>query len=155
MKKSMIRVGFAFLVGGVLLTSCSKDDAPVATKTLYDRLGGKDAISLVIDKFIANVVADNRINSFFAITLADKTGGRATALRTNLINQVGEATGGPLKYTGLDMVTSHKGMNIKNADFDALVEDLSMALDTYKVPTQEKTELLTALGGLRSQIVGK
>jgi truncated hemoglobin YjbI len=150
MKKSMQLCG-AFLMAGMLLfTSCKKEETAV-TPTLYARLGGNPAISAVIDQFIANVAGDARINAFFADAAADPA--RLTKLRNNLINQVGMATGGTEKYTGLDMKTSHKGMGIEESHFNALVEDLSLALDKFKVPTTEKTELLTALAGMKADIV--
>ena len=144
----------AFLMAGMLMfASCKKDDVAVtpAVKSLYDRLGGNPAISAVIDQFITNVAGDARINAFFADAAGDAT--RLTRLRNNLINQVGAATGGTEKYTGLDMKTSHKGMGIEDSHFTALVEDLASSLDKFKVPTAEKTELLTALGGLKGDIV--
>ncbi len=52
------------------------------------------------------------------------------------------------------MLTAHAGMNITDAEFNALVEDLVAALDQYYVPEQEKNELLGALGGMKDQIVG-
>ena len=60
-----------------------------------------------------------------------------------------------LAYTGHSMIESHKGMNIKDAEFTALVEDLVKSLDKFKVRAQEKNELLTALGGMKPQIVGR
>ncbi len=143
----------AFLMAGTLFfTSCKKEEtADAPTPTLYARLGGNPAISAVIDQFIVNVAGDARINAFFADAAADPA--RLTKLRNNLINQVGMATGGTEKYTGLDMKTSHKGMGIEESHFNALVEDLSLALDKFKVPTTEKTELLTALAGLKADIV--
>ena len=80
---------------------------------------------------------------------------RVEKLKTNLVDQICNATGGPCKYKGKDMVTAHKGMNISDADFNALVEDLVAALDKFNVGATEKNELLGALGGLKSQIVGK
>jgi len=115
-------------------------------KSLYDRLGGKDAISAVVDEFVANVAADTRINAMFAN--ADIKG-----LKTKLADQVCEASGGPCKYTGKTMKDAHAGMNIKDADFDAVVEDLVKALDKFKVPEKEKGELLGALGGMKADIV--
>jgi hemoglobin len=76
-------------------------------------------------------------------------------LRNNLINQVGQASGGPEKYTGLDMKTAHKGMKITDAHFNALVEDLQASLVKYNVQSKAKIELLTALGGMRADIVGQ
>src|SRR5688572_28602324 len=83
-----------------------------ATKSLYDRLGGKDAISAVVDKFIALVAADDRIKAFF--TNADPK-----RLKTMLFDQICQETGGPCKYTGKDMKTAHTGMGVKEADFNA------------------------------------
>ncbi|PWK19458.1 hemoglobin [Arcicella aurantiaca] len=142
--------GVFLMAGTLLFTSCKKEETAV-TPTLYARLGGNAAISAVIDQFIANVAGDARINAFFADAAADPA--RLTKLRNNLINQVGMATGGTEKYTGLDMKTSHKGMGIEESHFTALVEDLSSALDKFKVPTTEKTELLTALAGMKADIV--
>jgi hemoglobin len=119
-----------------------------AEKSLYDRLGGKDAITAVVDKFVGIVVADDRINGFFKN--AD-----AANLKKQLVDQICAATGGPCKYTGKDMKTAHTGMGVKEADFNALVEDLVKALDEFKVPEKEKGELLGALGGMKGDIVSE
>ncbi len=153
MKRTM-KIGAALLLAGVaVLSSCKKNDDVTATPTqsLYLRLGGNAAISAVIDQFITNVAGDARINAFFADAAADPA--RLTKLRNNLINQVGMATGGSEKYTGLDMKTSHKNMGVEESHFNALVEDLVLALDKFKVPTAEKTELLTALASMKPDIV--
>jgi hemoglobin len=124
---------------------------PADTASLYVRLGEQPAIEAVIDKFLANVTADVRISSFF--THLDAAG--VTKLRGHLVDQVCAATGGPCTYAGKDMVTVHTGMNITDAQFDALVEDLVMALDELGVGETEQNELLGALGGMRGDIVGK
>ncbi|MFN8041555.1 MAG: group 1 truncated hemoglobin [Acidimicrobiales bacterium] len=114
--------------------------------SLYTRLGGNTAITAVVGTFLQNVVADQRINHFFAKTDANR-------LQVLLVEQIGEATGGPEKYSGKDMTTAHAGMAITVADFNALVEDLVKALDQYQVPTAEKQELLNALAPMQTQIV--
>jgi len=114
--------------------------------SLYTRLGGNAAITAVVGTFLQNVVADQRINRFFAKTDANR-------LQVLLVEQIGEATGGPEKYSGKDMTTAHAGMAITVADFNALVEDLVKALDQYQVPTAEKQELLNALAPMQTQIV--
>ena len=122
--------------------------AMMTQKPLYDRLGGKPAIQAVVDDFIGNVAGDRRINERFA--KAD-----IPRLKTMLVDQICQASGGPCKYTGANMVDAHKGMNIRDDEFGALVEDLVKSLDKFKVPAQEKSELLGALGGMKPQIVGK
>jgi hemoglobin len=123
------------------------DTTAVAAPSLYDRLGGKDAITVVIDDFVANVAADKRINARFAKT-------NIPHLKQMLVDQVCQATGGPCTYTGKSMRDAHQGMKITEAEFNALVEDLSQSLDKHGVPAPEKSELLTALGGMKGDIVG-
>jgi len=122
-----------------------------AKKSLYDSLGGRTAIVKVVDDFVGNCAADARINSFFAATAKDPK--RMAAFKTNLVNQICEASGGPCKYTGKDMKTAHAGMGISNTHFDALVEDLQKTLNTFKVAAADQKTLLGVLGPMRSQIV--
>jgi hemoglobin len=122
-------------------------------KSLYSRLGGKKAITAVVDEFVNNCAGDTRINKFFADTAKDPK--RLAKFKGNLVAQICQASGGPCKYTGKDMKTAHKGMGISDADFGALVEDLVKALDKFNVGATEKNELLGALGGLKDQIVGQ
>lgn len=144
------------LAGSLFAVSCGKDDAdpvPTPDPTLYERLGGINAISAVVDQFLANVVADNRINGRFAATVADPF--RTQLLRNNLIDQVCAGAGGPCQYKGKTMKDAHTGMNITEAEFTALVEDLVAALDQFNVPAAEKNELLGILGPMQPDIVGQ
>ena len=76
--------------------------------------------------------------------------------RILLSEQIGEACGAPaVKYTGKDMKTAHKGMGITTHEFDALVEDLSKALDKAGAKPADRDELLGKLGPLKDQIVEK
>jgi len=128
-----------------------------AEKPLYERLGGLEAISAVVDQFIQNVLADARINARFTNLVTDQAA--AAHFRQMLIDQICDATGGgPIvgcKYTGKTMVESHKDMKITDEEFTALVEDLVAALDQFKVPQHEKDQLLGALGGMKPEIVGQ
>ena len=146
----MRRTMFGILAAVALAaTGCASMDRGNAPKQpLYDRLGGKGAIQAVVDDFIGNVAADARINQRFANADIPR-------LKTKLVEQICEASGGPCKYTGATMLDAHRGMNVTDAEFNALVEDLVKALDKFKVPSQEKGELLSALGGMKPQIVGK
>jgi hemoglobin len=134
------------------ITSCNNDD-DTTEKSLYERLGKVDAISAVVDQFLANVVADNRINAKFAATVASPA--RVTALRTNLIDQICQGTGGPCVYKGKTMAQAHAGMAITQVEFNALVEDLTAALTKFNVPEKEQTELRAILGPMQADIVGK
>jgi hemoglobin len=114
--------------------------------SLYERLGGLDAINAVIDSFVARCAADDRINPKFERTDIPR-------LKKMLVDQVCEATGGPCTYTGRSMRETHDGMAVTAGEFDALVEDLVATLDEFNVPKAEQDELLTVLGSMRGEIV--
>ena len=120
--------------------------AKAAPGELYDRLGGQRAIVAVVDDFIGRVAADSRINLRFSNTDIPK-------LKILLVEFVCMATGGPCKYTGRDMETTHAGMELVDEELTALVEDLAATLDKFGVPAKEKSELLGALGPLQPRIV--
>jgi hemoglobin len=115
-------------------------------RSLYDRLGGNEAVVGVVEDFVGRAAADSRINGKFARTDVPR-------LKAMLVEQVSAATGGPGPYTGRAMRETHDGMGVTAGEFDALVGDLVATLDKFNVPTTEQTELLGILGPLRSDIV--
>jgi hemoglobin len=100
----------------VLVAGCaSRDSAMMEKKPLYDRLGGKPAITAVVDDFVGNVAGDSRINRRFADA-------NIPNLKTMLVDQICQASGGPCTYKGETMKAAHAGMKITDAEFTALVE---------------------------------
>lgn len=155
MKKLAVFACIAFACGGGSGGGGGKQPAqPTARakltrqkpKDLYDRLGGQRAIIAVVDDFIGRVAADKRIRLRFANTDIPR-------LKSLLVELVCMATGGPCRYSGLDMETSHAGMELVDEEFTALVEDLATTLKKFEVPQKEQQELLGALGPLQPRIV--
>lgn len=128
------------LLGSLLGNALGQD------KSLFERLGGKDAIKAVVDEFVTIAAADARINKKFAKSNIDR-------LKFQLVEQICNATGGPCTYAGLDMKTAHKNMGVTEGEFNALVEDLVAALNKFNVPEKERNELLGLLGPMKPQIV--
>lgn len=122
----------------------------MAEKSLYERLGGESAVTAVIDDFVGRAASNPKVNFFrdgkFKNTDVPK-------LKKHLVQFVSMATGGPSKYEGRDMKTSHAGMKITNAEFGAIAGDLSATLDQFKVPAKEKNELMTIVSGTKGAIV--
>lgn len=150
-----IRLILLALTLGVAACGGGKKEPTTATttqpsgKSLYDRLGGIDAIKAVIKDFVEEQVAkDPRINARFMNADLPK-------LQESLSNQVCEATGGPCKYTGKNMKEAHTGMGITDAEFGALVEDLQKSLTKFNVPQAEQDELIGALAPMHDDIVEK
>jgi hemoglobin len=114
--------------------------------TLFERLGGHESISAVVEDFVARCAADDRINGKFARTDIPR-------LKQMLKDQVCMATGGPCTYAGRSMRETHDGMGVTAGEFDALVEDLIATLDGFGVAKAEQDELLGILGPLRGDIV--
>jgi hemoglobin len=119
--------------------------------TLYKRLGGREGIKLVVDDFVAIASADPRLSGRFQALPPDDL----ERVKTNVADQICEATGGPCSYLGKDMKTAHQGMGITEADLTATVEDLVKALDKHQVSEKDKNELLALLGSMKKDIIGQ
>ena len=120
-------------------------------KSLYQRLGGYDALAAVTDDFLGRLATDPQLGRFFVgLNVESKT-----RVRQHVIDFLCAATGGPCKYTGRDMKTAHTGLNISQADWNTNVKYLIATLDKLKVPEKEKGEVMTAVGSLKGDIVSR
>jgi hemoglobin len=135
------------LVTALVLATSGCASAP-SQATLYQRLGGLPTIRKVVDDFVLRLRADPRVSHFFADS-------NVPLIREQLTQLFCEVSGGPCTYLGADMKTAHVGMGVRNADFDAVAEDLGASLDAAKVPERERKELLAILGKMRTDIVEK
>jgi hemoglobin len=138
---------------GLLALASSMGVAAGAEKTLYERLGGQPAIRAVASGLVDRILADSRVNSWFAHAAASPE--NTAAYKAKLADFLCQSTQGPCHYTGLDMTAAHKGRAVTGAAFDAVVEDLVQVLDQLKVPAPEKKEVLGMLGPLKAVIVQK
>ena len=147
-------LGFA-----TFLPSCSSTSAGAASgpKPLYERLGGEPAITAVVDDFVGRAAGDPKVNFTRKGTAMefDASPGNVAHLKAMLVQLIASASGGPQKYLGRDMKQAHAGMNISNAEFDALAGDLAATLEKFKVPAKEQGELLAIVGSTRADIVAK
>jgi hemoglobin len=116
------------------------------TKSLYDRLGGLDAINAAVDSWVARVAGDDRINKKFERTDIPR-------LKKEVIDQLCEATGGPCVYTGRSMRDTHAGMKTTAGEFDAVMEQLGATLDEFSVPKTDQDDLVALLMPMRDEIV--
>ena len=129
--------------------------APVLTraednmKSLYERLGGYEAISAVANDFAEKLFVDPEVGAFFKGMGTDT---RKSFIQKN-INLVCNVTGGPCKIISRDAKTVHAGLGITEEDFNVVVNHLVDTLDKFKVPAREKEELLAIIGKLKPDIV--
>ena len=149
MVRSLVN-GSVLLALLIAFTACGTTPAPTKA-SLYDRLGGKKAIDMVVNDFVDTVGSDPRIKN-------QKVADRLAAididnLKRLVSDQVCMAAGGPCKYTGRDMKTTHQDLGITEAEWNYVVDDLVKTLNKYKVPDQEQQELLALLGPMKTDIV--
>ena len=172
---------FAVFVVTMVVAGCAAMMEP--TPTLYERmtirqpmpggfdltLWGRDTIAAIVDDFVANAVANPTIKARFDFKEWPQTKALiakglpaplanlqvVSTFKAHLADQICEAAGGPCSYTGRDMKTTHTGMGVTDAEWNATVEALAKALDKRKVGDKEKQELLGLLGPLKKDIVGQ
>jgi hemoglobin len=137
---------------GVYLGACASAgrEAPTAP-SLYRRLGGREGIAIVVADFTTIMAADSRVNERFKGLKPPEV----DRFKSHLADQICEASGGPCSYLGRDMKTTHAGMKITEAEWNATVDNLVRALDKNNVNAQAKQELLGALAPMKKDIVGQ
>lgn len=116
---------------------------------LYARLGGYDAVSAVADNLLPRLMGDPSLGRFWA-NRGDDGIRREKQL---LVDFLCDRAGGPLYYTGRDMLLSHKGMNISASDWDTFIGHLEATLDHFSVPDRERSEVLAFIDSTRADIV--
>ena len=148
MKRSLV-----VAVTMMLVTTTAWAEQATAKKSLYERIGGEAALRKVVDDFVAKAAVNPKVNftrdgKFVTSDAAVKT------LKMHLVNFLGNAFGGPQKYTGRSMKEAHKGMAITQAEFDALAADLRSVLEANNVPNPEIAEIMKIAAATAPDIVG-
>ena len=134
---------------------------------LFDRLGGEHGITAIVEDFTPRVLQDPRVNwerkgvkrGFFLFRKSDEpapwsaTTVNMANLKKHLVQFLVLATGGPARYDGKELKSTHAGMRIGNPEFDAVLGDLKASLDRLKIPNKEQKELLSVVESTRPQVV--
>jgi len=133
----------------VSLTGCAQQEQP----SLYDRLGGEEGISSIIDDAVA-MHSENPVVAARFLPYSEQPE-RLAEIKQHFVEFVSVGTGGSQEYTGRDMVTAHQGMNISPAEFMAVVDDLMIVLDQHQIDEQSKKDMLYISWSLKGMIVGQ
>ncbi len=121
----------------------------MSEKTLYERLGGYEAISAVANDLLPRLQADSALRRFW-----DHRGADGVAREKQLlIDFLCSSAGGPMYYTGRDMKTSHVGMRISESDWSAFIGHLNATLDAFKVPKRERDDVVGFIQSIKQDIV--
>ena len=140
----------------------SKEDKPepkkpvvapeLKPKTMWDRLGGEKGVTRIVDDFVNTAVKDPKVD-FFRHNKVKLDAEHIVKMKREFVEQISQATGGPLKYKGPDMKKIHRDMGVTNEQFDAAAVDLKKALEKNKVAPEDRKKILDAINSYRKEIV--
>lgn len=121
-------------------------------ESLYERLGGIDGITSIVDDIVENHMSNPAVKARF-LPLKDNPAHFAE-VRQHLINFLAAGSGGPEEYTGKDMLSSHKGMNIGQGEYMSVIDDIMDALAKNNIDEQTQKEVLAIAYSLKGDIAG-
>jgi len=149
----MVALTFVVMLGPLFSSpeSFGGNRSAESQKSLYERLGGYDAISAVVDEFLERVWADPTVGRFFVGMGTDTR----NQLRQKNKNFLCFNTGGPCRKINRPLNVTHEGLGITDQEFDIVVNHLDGTLKDFKVSEKEHQEVMTKVGKLRSYVVEK
>jgi hemoglobin len=121
----------------------------MSKKTLYERLGGYDAISAVANDLLPRLQADSQLARFWQHRGEDGL----KREKQLLVDFLCSSAGGPLYYTGRDMKISHQGMKISESDWSRFLGHLKATLQAFQVPQAERDEVVAFVQSTKPDIV--
>jgi hemoglobin len=117
--------------------------------TLYERLGGYDAVAAVANDLVSRLRADSQLGRFW-----EHRGEDGIAREKQLlIDFLCSNAGGPMFYSGRDMKVSHKGMRISESDWTTFIGHLDATLDGFQVPQREHADVVAFVQTTKADIV--
>ncbi|MFL1011747.1 group I truncated hemoglobin [Flavisericum labens] len=122
-------------------------------KTLFEKLGGKNGITIIVDDIVNNHFNNPHLSPRF-LPYKDKPEQMA-AIKNHTIDFFTAGSGGPNNYKGKDMIAAHTGMNISPAEYMHAIDDIFMALDKNNIDEDSKKDVLTILWSLKGLIISK
>lgn len=124
----------------------------MAEQSLYERIGGVNAIAMVVDRFSDQIVKNPKLNVNPALKEWNGTG-QLAGLKFMRTLWLCQAAGGPFQYTGKDMGEAHEDLHITSEEFDEVGAEITAALDHFKVPEREKQEVLAAIVSKKEEVI--
>lgn len=133
------------LLLSVSLTACS---SRVPEETLYDALGGEEAIATIVENFVLEIARDERVIDHFEVSNVQR-------FRVMMNQHLCLVADGPCAYEGDSMIDTHAGMGVTEADFNAIVEDMMAAMDKAGIALGPQNRLLARLATFRAEIINR
>ena len=130
-----------------------KKSEPIKEESLYNRLGGEDGISSIVDDIVVAHLANPTIKSSFSHL--ENNSEQMNVFKQHVKDFFGAGTGGGVAYSGRYMPTAHKGLNISGIEFVEGISDIMMVLDKHNIDDESKKDVLYILFSFKSQIIAQ
>ncbi|HET7013154.1 MAG TPA: group 1 truncated hemoglobin [Streptosporangiaceae bacterium] len=114
--------------------------------TVYEAIGGRAALTAAVDGLYGRLLADSELAGFFPQGVSDRH-------RRYVVTILAEALGGPERYRGPDLTSTHSSLGISDASFDAVAAHLNVVLSELAVPAQLADQIVGAVASLRPAVV--
>ncbi len=131
----------------------AQDNASIASVSLYERLGGVEGITLIVDDVIEAHMNNPVIKDIFTPYKAQPD--RLAAIRKHTIDFFSAGSGGPVEYKGRDMPATHEGMGINAEQYMCVMDDILSVLEEHSIDEISKKDVLAILWSLKGMIMGK
>jgi hemoglobin len=127
-------------------------EGTVAEQSLYERIGGANAIAMVVDRFSDEIVKNPKLNVNPALRAWNESG-QLPGLKFMRTLWLCQQAGGHFQYTGKELGDAHKDLHITSDEFDEVGAEIARALDHFDVPEREKQEVLAAIVARKAEVV--
>ena len=121
--------------------------------TLFERLGGREGISNLVDDVVENHMNNPTVNARFLPYKEEPE--QLAVIKKHTIDFFSAGSGGPANYTGRDMPEAHRGMNISPQEYMEVVDDIFSALDKHQLDDETKKDVLYILWSLKDTIISQ
>jgi len=148
LRAALLSVLLSLSASGLVLADEIPDPAPAhpELRPVLEQFGGEEGLRLLMEDFMQILLANPQMQPFFEQVDQERT-------KKHLVEQFCVVLGGDCSYTGMDMILAHEGFTITRADFNALVEDLQLAMNRRGIPFRAQNKLLAKLAPMHRQIV--
>jgi hemoglobin len=124
----------------------------VAEQSLYERIGGVNALAMVVDRFSDEIVKNPKLNVNPVLREWNESG-QLPGLKFMRTLWLCQEAGGPFQYTGEELGEAHQDLHITPEEFDEVGAEIARALDHFSVPERETQEVLAAIVARKDEVV--
>lgn len=122
-------------------------------KTLFERLGGREGLTNIVDDVVAYHMNNPAVSSRFLPYREQPE--KLAVVKQHTVDFFSAGSGGPANYTGREMIETHRGMNISPGEYMHVVDDIFMALDKHSIDEESKKDVLFILWSLKGMIIAQ